>query len=381
MALKKLQRGWQIDYRDPTGKRVRQSFPTKKEAQAELAKRISLKAEGRYLDVKDENARRQNTPTLRQYAEQWLATYVAGSLKPKTQEGYHATLKAHVLPAFGHKRLDEVTRVDIKDLIFAKQAAGLSANTIRLIRAPLSRLLTHAMDDGLIAANPCSRVGHYIKSNGREKEPEPFTPEEGEVFLAAVRKHFPQHYALFLCYLRTGMRPSEALALQWEDIDLRGRFIEVRRNISAGHVLTTKTGKGRRVDMSRQLAEALEAHRTTQKKAILKWRWAEMPAWVFTSEAGGLIELHNLRQRVFYRALDKAGLRRRGLHSLRHTYATLRIGAGHSIEDVSKQLGHASIKMTVDVYYKWLPGSRKAEVDELDHLVALTAQKLTARGK
>ena len=54
------------------------------------------------------------------------------------------------------------------------------------------------------------------------------------------------------------------------------------------------------------------------------------------------------------------------LHDLRHTYATLRIAAGHDITDVSKQLGHSSIKITVDIYYKYKSGTRKSEVDQLD---------------
>jgi len=50
--VKKRGSTWQIDYTDPNGKRVRKSFPKKKEAEAELAKRVSLIAEGRYLDIK-----------------------------------------------------------------------------------------------------------------------------------------------------------------------------------------------------------------------------------------------------------------------------------------------------------------------------------------
>jgi len=93
-----------------------------------------------------------------------------------------------------------------------------------------------------------------------------------------------------------------------------------------------------------------------------------VPEWVFTSETGGLIDLGNLRHRVFWKALEKAKLRRRGPHQCRHAYATLRIAAGHSLQDVQRQLGHSSVKMTLDTYAKWMPGSRKAEVDELDNL-------------
>jgi integrase len=51
---------------------------------------------------------------------------------------------------------------------------------------------------------------------------------------------------------------------------------------------------------------------------------------------------------------------------VRHTYATLRISKGDNIADVSKQLGHHSVKLTLDTYYHWIPGKKKSEVDELD---------------
>jgi uncharacterized protein Veg len=53
-TIRKRGKTYQIDYFDPTGKRIRKAFNKKKDAEAELGKRVSLKAEGRYLDVKKE---------------------------------------------------------------------------------------------------------------------------------------------------------------------------------------------------------------------------------------------------------------------------------------------------------------------------------------
>jgi len=64
----------------------------------------------------------------------------------------------------------------------------------------------------------------------------------------------------------------------------------------------------------------------------------------------------------------KAELRKIRIHDLRHTYATLRISKGDNIADVSAQLGHHSVKLTLDVYNHWAPGKKKFEVDELDRL-------------
>jgi integrase len=71
---------------------------------------------------------------------------------------------------------------------------------------------------------------------------------------------------------------------------------------------------------------------------------------------------------VFKKALEKAELRQIRIHDLRHTYATMRIGKGDNIADVSNQLGHNSVKLTLDTYYHWMPGKNKSEVDGLDDL-------------
>jgi len=155
----------------------------------------------------------------------------------------------------------------------------------------------------------------------------------------------------------------------WHDLDFNGSFIEVNRSCVRGRISTPKSGKVRRVDMSKQLADVLKAHVTERKKEALKKGWGEPPEWLFYNK-GNLIDINNLRKRVFYKCLEKAKLHRIRIHDLRHTYATLRIAAGHNIADVSKQLGHHSINITVDTYYHYMPGYSKVEVDQLDLDVA-----------
>jgi len=83
---------------------------------------------------------------------------------------------------------------------------------------------------------------------------------------------------------------------------------------------------------------------------------------------GNLIDKDNWRHRVLNKALVKAGLRKIRIHSLRHTYATLRIAKGDNLHDVPKQLGQHSVKLTPDVYSHWIPGKKKAKVDALDDI-------------
>jgi integrase len=123
-----------------------------------------------------------------------------------------------------------------------------------------------------------------------------------------------------------------------------------------------KSGKSRKVDMSIQLRDALRIH---MKKFNLAGA-GEDTQFVFTNREGNPLDKNNWRRRIFHKALEKAKIEKRGVHNLRHSYATIRINKGDNIGDVSKQLGHHSVKLTLDVYYHWIPGNKKSEVDALD---------------
>ena len=86
----------------------------------------------------------------------------------------------------------------------------------------------------------------------------PFTREEVSAFLVTVKHHAPRYYPFFLCAVRTGMRLGELLALKWEDLDYRSRFLLVQRNYTHGQITTPKNGEPRRVDMSRELTQTLK---------------------------------------------------------------------------------------------------------------------------
>ena len=113
------------------------------------------------------------------------------------------------------------------------------------------------------------------------------------------------------------------------------------------------------------LERRLKRLRTERKRAALKSGDAVAP-WVFLTPDGHAIDGDNLRNRVFYRLLEKAGLRKIRLHDLRHTYASLLIQQGESLAYVQQQLGHSSIQVTVDVYGHLIPGANRAAVDRLD---------------
>lgn len=134
------------------------------------------------------------------------------------------------------------------------QAPKTVQNTLRV----LSSLLSHAQEDGLITDNPALRPGKILPKVSKRRAIEPLTKEEVATFLNLVKVKTPRLHPLFLCTVRTGLRQGELLALQWDDLNYQGRFIEVRRNFTHGELTTPKSGESRRVDMSLELTQALK---------------------------------------------------------------------------------------------------------------------------
>ena len=319
----------------------------------------------------DFQIRQKKVSTFGEYARKWLDGYAETHLKYSTCKGYDCILRIHLQPLMD-RQIDQIARTEIKDLIYAKLKDGLAPATVSRIKAVISGVLSHALEDGLVSANPASRLGRQIKGKDRKADINPLTREEARALLATIAEHHPRYYTFFMCALRTGMRLGELRGLEWGDIDFRGGFIEVRQAYVKGQITTPKNHKRRRVDMSPQLAETLKALRTERKKESLAKGWKERPEWVFVNDVGQVIDEGNLRGRVFYPALAKTGLRHIRIHDLRHTFASMLLQNGESLVYVKDQLGHSSIQITVDIYGHLVPGANRQAVARLDDDVSIT---------
>ncbi len=328
---------------------------------------------------------RSNEVPFREYGAQWLEFYVKPRLKASTVRNYRAILKGVLNPKFGTRPLSSISREELRNFFlgqFQKTGKGgtRAASTVKQYHAVMSGILRLAVEDGHVEANAAADVRRYLKrkDDALGKEISPLDAKELELYLQVCREEYPGHYPLFLTLARTGMRLGEVLGLQWGDVDFAGGFIEVKRGWVEGKLTTPKTGKIRRVIMSPQLQEVLEGLRLDTMKRRLQGaadpERRKGPEWIFSNGQGMPMDPKNLRERYHKRICEKAKLRQIRIHDLRHSYATIRISAGHNIADVSRQLGHSSIKMTVDVYARFLPNEKKGEVEELDHLGHETAK-------
>ena len=115
------------------------------------------------------------------------------------------------------------------------RAKGLKVNTVRGIARTLSTILSQAVDEELLSANPALRLGKCLRlGDATAPEVEPFTRHETRHLIDVTAARFPDWHPWLLCGLRTGMRAGKLLGLQWSDINWRGRYIYVKRNIVRG---------------------------------------------------------------------------------------------------------------------------------------------------
>lgn len=327
---------------------------------------------------------------LSTYAEVWLERVRVGA-RPATHEQYAWAMEHHILPALGALSLRQLTRAHVKDFLTGKLeerlAPGapryqapepgaepprrLARTTVGHLRTTLHACLEEAVDDQLLASNPAalrrrSRTLRLAPTRAeRRAKVKAFTTEQLAAFLAAAKTAAGPKALLFRVLAATGLRPGEGLGLKWQDLDLVGRSVRVCRTWSGGREGATKSGFEREVDLSKRLVDELRSHDAATKKAALA-SGEERPAWVFPNQAGKPMDDRHV-VRVFKRVLKAAGLPGHySPHSLRHTFASRLLQRGESVVYTQRQLGHATITLTADLYGAWLPAGNHASVDAAD---------------
>jgi integrase len=354
---------WVVDYRDGAGERRRLTAPTRDAAEQLLADKVK-------------ESREPAEPV--EYRNITLAAYAAmrrplmeQEVETKTARSYCQMLDGHVLPTLGRVKIRELRRRHVKALLAGKHGQGYAKDTVRLMRAALSSLLTDAVDDEIITANPALSLGrkkgksaHRVSAAERRQRIRPMTWAQRDALLSAAAGD-GAHAVLFHLLAKGGLRPGEAFALQPGDVDLERRVVRVERALSGGNVKDTKTHESRQVDLSNDLVSLLRGHLHWLKTEALRRGWGE-PEWLFPNDQGKPLDESRSRK-VFQRALRRAKLPAFRVYDLRHTFASLLLASCAPITYVSAQLGHANPSTTLRYYARWIPGSGHRWVDVLDH--------------
>lgn len=367
------------------------------------------------------------------YLAEWLELKASGAVRdrrgkqkeigPRTLFDYQTLLRNWIiepaetkqLPAVGDVRIDRVTDGTLEQL-YKAMMPYTTVGTIQQLNRLLGQAFEVAVKKGILARNPAewANVPRVDTSKQRADDGDDdgpakaMTEEEAERFLASARAiadeqerktdvvpPIPERCwsALWHILVGCGLRPGEALALRWQDIDEVGQTIQVRKNLIRipgikGHqLLPPKTKKSRReVPIPAPVWDETKRWRKVQKHQRIHAgdAWKES-GFVLTNSKGG--PLHDVR-RAFARVSARARLGEWGpepkrehvtgpvpkrdfipafrVYDCRHTYVTLLLMASTPVNVVADLVGHEQASFTIARYGHALPKQTKEAVATLE---------------
>lgn len=261
---------------------------------------------------------------------------------------------------------------DIAELFTAQEDKCLSNNTILYYHRVLSSVFSTAVQWQIIFSNPCERVK---PPKVKRKEARYLDEYEAAELLKALDGEPFKYVAMIQLLLYTGLRRSELMGLEWQDIDFLNRCIHVSRNSlylsdKGLYEGNTKTESSNRViKLPDNAVQLLKEYRQYQDSIIQEMGTAwQGTGRLFTTKDGKPMHPDTLSG-WFHEFVKRKGLPDVSVHSLRHTHATLMIAAGVNIKTVSSRLGHASVTTTGNIYTHAIKSADEAAAEVINDIL------------
>jgi len=301
---------------------------------------------------------RTDTPIFSDYVDSWKELN-----QPLWRESYRksieSSLRAHLLPWFGEKRVSDIVKLDI--LEFRAHLAKAKSERKR-VRSPrtinrnlklLRSILSEAADQyefksPFIGVKLLKEQKHHI---------EPLSLAEVQQLLKNVREDYRNYFQIRFF---TGMRSGEMHGLRWENVDFERNEILVRETYADKRVEYTKNdGSQREIYLSAPVKSALHA----------QYQITGEQNYVFCTANGQPLDTPNVYNRVWLPLLRLLGYKKRRLYETRHTCATLWLAAGESPEWIARQLGHVDTTMLFKTYSRYVPNMTRQDGSAMDRLL------------
>lgn len=278
-------------------------------------------------------------------AQEWLASLEG--LADATLDDYEKILNYHWLPELGQTPVDVMTPGQVKRAIGNRKfkTAKRRNNCVSVLKMSMQ----FGVGERYYEESPAADVDFLELP---DPDPDPFSVEEALALIGWLREKAPEQSANYFHYgFFSGLRTSELLQLQWPKVDLLSRpgYVRVDEAMVRKRTKGTKTSKVRDVELNDESRAALVAQRRHTGLA---------DRHVFLNPYTGAPYFNDKAPRdMLDRAQKALGIRRRPAYNVRHTFATMNLMAGANPYWVSKQMGHASLEMTLKVYSKWIKGA------------------------
>ena len=359
-------------YMDEQGNRKRKSFSgtTKQETNKKITAYIA-EFENQ-VEESDESKK-----LIKDSIQNYLEIFKFPSVEQTTYDRCECTAINQIYPIIGDKVVGDIVAADIKNLLNHWMNKGLSFSTVKKAYVLLNEYFRTMYLEEMINKNPMDNVemikkANFLSAQGKELLPEcetvtvfdendvkRFKEEVYATYTNGKRKH--RQAAAYILMLNTGMRPGEALGLKNSDIDLDKKQLHIQNSVKEIYKREgTKAIGGRKSKVGK--TKTLTSNRTVPLNDAAIEAIKELRAEYYFGEDSPLIcDEHgkftkpvNFRKR-FYRILDAAGIEQKGLHSLRHTFATNLVNGikqadgtikALSPKQVADILGHTTSQIT-----------------------------------
>ncbi|GGZ10091.1 tyrosine-type recombinase/integrase [Streptomyces poonensis] len=372
-------------YVAPDGTERSKSFPDKQKrlAEAWLTQIAADMTRGQYVDPS------AGKVTFKEFATQWLASQTTD---PSTIVNMELRFRLHAFPYIGTRPVNGFQPTHIRTWARALKDSGMAASYQRTVFANVSAVFGAAVDDGLIAKNPC-RAGSVRAPKLDPRKVKPWTRDR--VF--AVRSGLPEQYATMVDVgAGCGLRQGEIFGLAVDEVDFVGGVVHVVRQvklIGPNMVFAPpKGGKFRDVPLPDVVSHALAAHITRRPptEITLPWKTPDGPPvtapLLFYSRERKAMNRNYFNMYLWKPALVTAGVipersqgerfsqsREHGMHALRHYYASVLLDAGENIKALAEYLGHSDPGFTLRTYTHLMPNSQDRARRAIDAVFSVDA--------
>lgn len=280
---------------------------------------------------------------------EWFEHYVdhLTGVTERTRADYRAQRRRY-LTELDDVPLTLLTKAHVSAIVNRLEKEGRSPKTIKNAVNLLASCLASAVEEGHVARNPAKRTKLPAAKVESEESDKYLTHEQ----FALLLEHIPDHYKpLVVTLAGTGMRWSEATALEWRHINWQAHTIRVVQ------AWKRVPGKGFEIGVPKSAKSKRTVNAPPQVMAALTSLIrgdGKTDKFVFTTPTGHPVSHANFHARVWKPATQAAGLSV-GIHALRHSHASWLISLGVQLEAVQDQLGHESILTTRGTYGHLLP--------------------------
>lgn len=356
---------------DYTGKPKRFYKTIKADSEREAERELSRF----FVQCEDGAVNASGVTTVEQLAELYVSESVERYLKRSTQRSTKATLKNWIVPKLGRKRLNKLKKMDVQHWINDLTDLNLSAKTIKNYYSVLCALLEYAIDMELIQHNPARgcRLPKVHKKEARSYNKEQMAQIiEGLEALPADKINYK---LAVLLAIFGGFRRGEIIGFDWDDVDTSTNSITVSKTRlkdknSGFYEDAPKTELSKRtVTLPAFMFDELRALKAYQLEDRLRcgaYYYTETPSLL--KRPGGETMTPDQIDRFFRTFCKHNNIPCYGLHSLRHSHASMLVSIGADKVEVSKRLGHSNLSTTLNIYTHLFEHREQEIADQLENL-------------